>query len=196
MSIWIRYGVSMTASSKKPWVYWDTSLIISFLTGADVEKMRRVESLLKEVGHRPSPYGVVFSQYIRAELRNYARDNPNHRKVIEEVFLALKPTADAIRWYPVDRVIGASAADIGSRFPSLSPADAVHVATALHAGAVRLWTYDGITRPGSRRSGKLAAFDGTIDGLRISAPDSSQLLPLWADEPVASTPDQPSSNSE
>jgi len=168
----------MPNRSEVPVVYWDTSLFISFLTGRDADKQAAVSLILNDLLTSNPPFIASLSHFTRAELRTYAADDAKQREVIDRLFLGLVPGPN-IRYFPVDRRIGDLASQIGSEFQQITPPDAIHIATALAAGAKCLWTFDGIRRDGSRRSGHLASFDGKIHGLEICAPDSWKLMPLF-----------------
>ena len=65
--------------------------------------------------------------------------------------------------------IAERAAEIGDTFPRLLPADCVHIATAIEAGADVLFTYDGAGQ--RRRPADMIRYDRRIgDGLRIMQP--------------------------
>jgi predicted nucleic acid-binding protein len=96
------------------------------------------------------------------------------QQVIQRLFLSVG-ASDAVYFYSVSRPIADLAARLGSQQPSLSPPDAVHVATALYGGATRFWTYDGARRSGARRTGSLIQFSGQFGGLVIETPNLSLL---------------------
>ncbi len=74
---------------------------------------------------------------------------------------------DFISMRNVTRRVAEDAADFGRQY-SIKPADAVHVATALHYKCVSFQTYDG--KP--KRRGRLLALDGKIGNppLKIEVP--------------------------
>jgi predicted nucleic acid-binding protein len=158
---------------------WDSALFISYLTGHESERVKRIDALLDQFDR--SGIHIVVSTFAIAEVRRLPErgiEGPslgNEQDVCVEPFDAsrLQRIQDIFRSPDLDvRVltprIAERAASIGDMFPKLLPADCVHIATAIEAKVDVLFTYDGVGQ--RRRPDAMLRYDGRIDGLRIKEP--------------------------
>ena len=151
-------------------VYLDASVLISVVSG-DVSPGQREElsDLIGQVDER----GImaVVSTFCIAEVRRLDDDgsHPDFNQAEAERMRRMFGGENLII-RPVTEAIAFRAQDIGTSFPSLMPADCVHIATALDFGVVALFTRDGSGLHGRRRPGTMLSHDGRIDGLRIVEP--------------------------
>jgi predicted nucleic acid-binding protein len=83
---------------------------------------------------------IVISTLVLAEVKPSSTHETEARRVIEDLFATHRPY---LRIYALTRRIALLARDIGVQCPRLSGADCVHVATAIHAQADVMLTYDG-----------------------------------------------------
>lgn len=90
--------------------------------------------------------------------------HPEHLRRVRNLFNSLELEIRVLTPRIAER-----AAETGDTFPRLLPADCVHIATAIEAGADVLFTYDGAGQ--RRRPADMIRYDRRIgDGLRIMQP--------------------------
>jgi len=149
--------------------YWDSCLFIDLLLNRRPERVKAILEALGEV--RAGRARIVLSNFTICEVRPHSDHQPDYQKDVEEL---LEGNYGYISWYGLTPTIARRARDIGARHPELTPADCVHLATALEAGATVFFTYDGEGKP-RRRFRKLLTYDNKLqkDGghpLRILTP--------------------------
>lgn len=154
-------------------VYCDTPIFISYLTGADADRLRVLDEVfdMQERGL----LRIVISTLVIAEARRIRVPNSpglvagegEHNlqclpfdgqrvELIEQMF-----QSDLLEYMPLTTRIAQHAAHIGNEWPSLLPPDCIHVATAVEAGAEMLFTWDG-SGAKRRRPGKMLRYDRKI----------------------------------
>ncbi len=152
----------------RPVLYWDSVVFISYLTGADPDRLSLVKALLVHLQN--DKFDLVTSTFTLSEVRYY-RTGPfkgsQNDKDREDEIAALF-TSPLIEFRAVTDFIGRRAWQIGCQFPDISPADAVHIATAEDVPAETLFTWDGSGVPGRRWPEKMLAYDGKIGTPPIS----------------------------
>jgi predicted nucleic acid-binding protein len=157
--------------------YWDSVLFTSFLTETIPERAESFRQLLRRVEMPLSHYRAVASTFVIAEVRSVDTDNPKHQEIVSELFNADRPY---LRFYAVTRRVALLARDLTVKFRGLTNPDAVHLATALIAGADVFLTYDGARDKRNKRSGDLLALSRKIGDppLKIATPEE-ELEPLF-----------------
>lgn len=171
----------MTTGNTRIRQYWDSCLFIAFLKDRAEEKalVDEVGLLLQQAQRaKRGDYIITVSSLVLAEVRPYTdgRYKSEHAAIIEDLFETDRPY---IRVVAATGSIGKEARKIGVDF-GLSVADSIHVATALQEQVDVMFTTDGSSDTGMRRSHKLLTCDGRIGTppLKISEPKAS-LGPLW-----------------
>ena len=101
---------------------------------------------------------IVVSNLVLSEVRPRPEYKMDYKSIVEEL---LETDVPYMRWYGLPRSIAVRARDIGATFGELTPADCVHLATAIEAEADVFFTYDGDEKP-PRRSKRLLSLDGRI----------------------------------
>jgi predicted nucleic acid-binding protein len=152
--------------------YWDTCLFINYLTNLEKDKADVVHDLLlqAERGKGASALTIVISNLVIAEVREKAGNVKERQEKLDRLFDTDWPYLEP---HALTGTIAQRAREIGNRFPSITVPDAIHVATALHAKAEVLFTYDGAAdRKERRRSGTLLKYNEQIGDppLKIQIP--------------------------
>lgn len=152
--------------------YWDTCLFINYLTNQEKDKADVVHDLLiqAEKGQPPTAITIIISNLVIAEVREKAGNVKERQEKIDQLFQTDWPYLEP---HALTGTIAQLAREIGNDHPSITVPDAVHVATALHAKAEVLFTYDGASdKRERRRSGSLLKYDGKIGDppLKIQTP--------------------------
>jgi predicted nucleic acid-binding protein len=158
--------------------YWDAVLFTSFLTETIPERVDSFRQLLRQVEMRLAHARAVASTLVIAEVRPYDTDNPAHKQLVEDLFDADRPY---LQFFAVSRRVAMLARQLATQYDGLTNPDAIHLATALIAGADVFLTYDGARDNKNRRSGKLLRLDGQLGSppLKIRTPEM-ELAPLLA----------------
>jgi predicted nucleic acid-binding protein len=159
--------------------YWDSPLFISYLTGADEERVAVVRALISHL--QEGMISVVVSTFAIAEVRQYRAEGApgpapgsegseqrspliaEHVKEIAELF-----DSELLDYRVLTQFVAQRAAEIGNEFPSLTPADCVHIATAESANVDVLMTYDGAHGTGRRKPRDMIRYDGKIGSPGLS----------------------------
>lgn len=159
---------------------WDSTVFISLLTGQLPERVEVIKALLDH--HAEKKFQIVVSTFAIAEVRKFRPAGAAGPAAGEEGSEETVPldedarrqvaalfASDALVFRAVTDRTALSAAEIGNRYPSLLPADCVHIATALEVKADVLFTYDGGQR---RRPETMLRYDRKIGTppLRIMEP--------------------------
>lgn len=146
----------------KPIQYWDSVVFISYLTGEDVARVQVVRELLEYL--EEGAFHLVTSTFTLAEVRLFhvgdERPSANVREHEDRVDALF--ASDLIEFRAVTDFVGRGALDIGRQHPQLTPADCVHIATALDVPATVLFTWDGASVKGKRRPAKMLTYDRRI----------------------------------
>src|SRR5215208_8114038 len=133
--------------------YWDAMVFSSFITEQDPDRVAAFTRLLANLTIRTAHYRLVLSTFIITEVRPPPDTrNPHHETSVRGLFHADRPY---IRFYAVTMRIAERARDLAVQYPTLTNPDAIHLATALEAGADVFYTYDGPKDNKRRRSGNL-----------------------------------------
>jgi predicted nucleic acid-binding protein len=156
-----------TASDPEP-QYWDSCLYIDLLLNKRPERVKAILEALREA--REGRARIIVSTLVLAEVRPRPDYKADYKQDVEDL---LESNYPYVTWYGVTLTIGRLARDIGATHPTLSPADCVHLATALEAGAKVFFTYDGEGK--KRRSKTLLTYDNKLSKaggtmLRITTP--------------------------
>jgi predicted nucleic acid-binding protein len=156
----------MTTSSEPEVQYWDSCVFIDLLLNRHPDRVKAILECIREA--RAGRCRIVLSTFVLAEVRPHSDNKPDYKQDVQDL---LEGNLDFITWYAVTRTIALLARDIGTAHPDLTPADCVHLATALEAKARVFFTYDGEGAP-RRRSRKLLTYDNRIGKppLRIVVP--------------------------
>lgn len=166
------------SSLSKELIGWDTSLLLRYITGQPPNRAQTVGSLIRQL-HQPScPIVAVVSPLVRAEIYERARDDPHNKALVDQLFFGLVQPGRNVQVRALTTAIAMKAAEIASDNKGVTTPDAVHLATALAAGAKKFWTFDGARDKKPNRSGLLIPLSGQIDGLIIEEPDEFYKLPL------------------
>ena len=132
-------------------------MFISLLTGKDEKRMSIIRALSEQEGK--GLIQIAVSTFVSAEVRpdesNSSLDVAEFQKAVE---LLESPRLDVWTLTPK---IGQMAQKIGQLFPKLLPGDCVHIATAIEANTVVLFTFDG-AGPSRRRPSEMIAHSGKI----------------------------------
>jgi len=139
--------------------YWDACLFINYLTNLEPDKAEIMDQILIQAEAPRSPFRIVISDLVVAEVRPSEAYEQTHRDRIEQLFDSDLPYLEP---YALTRTIAHMSRQIGADFPNLTVADSIHVATAIHARADVLFTYDGDRSTVRRRSGDLLRYNGQI----------------------------------
>jgi predicted nucleic acid-binding protein len=135
--------------------YWDSVVFISYLTGTDPDRTKVVQTLLRHVEQgkirlATSTFTIAEVRYFTTDQTAARRNNPDREKRIEELF-----ESDQIEFRAVTDFIAREARQIGCTYNQLSPADCVHIASAVDVGAAVLLTWDGASPSGKRAPDKM-----------------------------------------
>lgn len=139
---------------------WDSCLFIELLANVDEAKVKQVLGVLKEATSGRAR--IVLSNFVLAEVRPKKGFKKGYKSAVTQLLETDVPYVD---WVGVTRSIARRAAELGHKH-DLSPADAVHIATAVQAGADVFFTFDGKRKEGRRKqhplslSGKIKRLDG------------------------------------
>lgn len=152
--------------------YWDTCVFINYLTNLDTAKADVVHDLIvqAEKGKGASAITIIISNLVIAEIRDKAGNVKERQQKVNEIFETDRAFLEP---HALTGSIAQLAREIGNAFPLITVPDAVHVATAIHAKAEVLFTYDGASdKTERRRSGTLLKYDGQIGDppLKIQTP--------------------------
>jgi len=140
-------------------IYWDTCVFLSVLQ----KNERRLPDLVKIISEAENNRLVIVTSALTIAETSFIDGRESTTDVVKQ--------AETIRQFfemdyfdirPVDRTIGASAADIVRKHKGVTPSDAIQIATAFAAKCQCLYTYDGDNITGRRRRGKLLPLDGKI----------------------------------
>jgi predicted nucleic acid-binding protein len=138
--------------------YWDSVVFIGYLAG-EADRAATVQTLLRHV--EAGSIRLVTSTLTIAEVRCFStysastgRNNPDHEKRVEELF-----GGDQIEFRAVTDFIAREAQRIGCAHNELSPADCIHIATAIDVGASALLTWDGASASGKRGPDKMLTYN-------------------------------------
>jgi predicted nucleic acid-binding protein len=141
--------------------YWDSVVFISYMAG-EAGRVDTVKALLRHV--EQGKIRLVTSTFTIAEVRCFStygassgRNNPDHEKRIEELF-----GGDQIEFVAVTDFIAREAQKLGCAHNDLSPADCIHIATALEVGPSALLTWDGASPSGKRGPNKMLTYNGQL----------------------------------
>jgi predicted nucleic acid-binding protein len=157
--------------------YWDSVLFCVYVTNTDADKVKTINDLL--TAYDREAIEIITSTFAVAEVRRVpvlrARTPPDESQIktqpVDEAQRARVRRmfeSDQLDMRAVTPRVADKAADIGNTYPRLLPADCVHIATAIDAGADVLVTWDGSGQ--RRRPGTMLRYDGRIDGLAIKEP--------------------------
>jgi len=150
--------------------YWDAPVFISFLTATQPQRVGAFRQMLRNLQMPLGNFRVVLSTLVLVEVRPIDSDNPQHERIVSELFDTDRPY---LQFYTVSQPIARRARELAAQFKQLTNPDAVHLATALHAGADVFLTYDGARDNKARRSGGLLQYDEQVGNppLRIVEPE-------------------------
>lgn len=133
------------------------------------EGRKRVETIKELLGlHEQKKIEIIISTMVIVEFRPYAEGgshDPALTKIVEDLF-----NSTDILIYGLTPGIATMARGIGEKHPRITPTDAIHISTAIFAGADVLFTFDG---GGKRRRPKHMIENSERIGtppLRISEP--------------------------
>ena len=119
--------------------YWDSNMFISLLNGENQDRVKIIRDLLQL--NKNGALRIATSTFTIAEVRPHANDRG---LPIDEFETALQLfESDRLELWTVTEKIAAEAARIGFENPSVTPTDAIHIATAIAAKADVLFTFDG-----------------------------------------------------
>jgi predicted nucleic acid-binding protein len=156
--------------------YWDTCLFIAYLQNRDDEGgiVDIVDALLRGASQKNERL-IVISTMVLAEIRPNNIYNEFHWAVIRDLFYTNRPY---IKVQALTPRLADLASSIGGKHNSLSPADTVHIATALSEKVDVFYTLDGLHEHGKRRTSDILDYDGKIGSppLNIKVP----IMPLNA----------------
>jgi len=113
-------------------------MFISFLTGKDERRMDVIRALLQR--EQRGLIQIVISTFVTVEVR------PDEGNPLDQGQLAMIAElfeSDRLDYRPLTPHIAKIAQKIGMDFPTLTPPDCVHIATAIESGASVLFTFDG-----------------------------------------------------
>ena len=141
--------------------YWDTCLFIAYLKNSPDEQLAAdaVDALIRSAQSPDRERLIVVSTLVLAELRDRPDYDSLRYRIIQDIFYTNRHYVRVVTLTPR---IAAEASTIGSNNPALSPADAVHVATAISEGVDALLTLDGRHEHGKRRKRDLLDYDRKI----------------------------------
>lgn len=141
--------------------YWDTCLFIAYLKNSPDERTAAdaVDALIRSAQATPQERLIVVSTLVLAELRRHPNYDKSRYDIIRDIFYTNRPYVRIVTLTPY---IADIASTIGSDNPALTPADTVHVATALSARVDALLTLDGRHEHGRRRRRDLLEYNGKI----------------------------------
>jgi predicted nucleic acid-binding protein len=160
--------------AEKPIYYWDSVVFISYLTGEEPTRVQLVRELLELLAE--GAFHLVTSTFTLAEVRYFSSDPKKassnvreHEDRVDALF-----ASDQIEFRAVTDFIGRAALEMGRAHNQLSPADCVHIATALDVPATVLHTWDGASTKGKRSPDKMLAYDREFGSppLRIEVPSN------------------------
>lgn len=116
--------------------YLDANVYLSLVRGSPPEPAGRADlaqSILDDA--IKGTYPIIASTFLKAEV--LGRETTDQADRIDQFF-----TNNCFEWVEVDLPISERARDFGRGTPRFRPADAVHMATAIRAGADQLLTWD------------------------------------------------------
>lgn len=119
-------------------IYVDSSILLDVITGSHYFKARRAARVLGAIAAgraRGIASWLVLAEVVSAPG---AAVPENIREHVERIL----EHSDLLEWSELERLTACEARNLGRRFPGLSGADAVHLATALRRGADYLFTSD------------------------------------------------------
>lgn len=150
--------------------YWDTCLFITYLQNKKEEKdiVDIVDALLRGASQKNERL-IVISTLVIAEIRPTNIYEPFHWAVVRDLFFTNRPY---IKVQVLTPRLAELASSIGGEHNNLSPADSVHIATALSENVDVFYTLDGFHERGKRRSSDILDHDGKIGkpALKIKVP--------------------------
>lgn len=141
--------------------YWDTCLFIAYLKNSPDEQsaLDAVDALIRSAQSPAKDRLIVVSTLVLAELRRHPNYIESRYSIIRDIFYTNRSYVRIVTLTPQ---IADIASAIGSENPALSPADTVHIATALSARVDTLLTLDGLHQHGKRRNRDLLIYNGRI----------------------------------
>lgn len=149
--------------------YWDTCLFIAFLKNSDDEQedVNIIDALIRKAKKGDST--IIVSTFVIAEIRRRSIYDEGHWRIVKDIFFTNRPY---VRLVSLNPRLADLASTIGAQHDMISPADAVHVATALSERVDVFYTLDGKREHGKRRNKDLLSFNGLIGNppLRIEPP--------------------------
>lgn len=125
--------------------YWDSCVFIALLTNEDPKGSQVIRELVRDAEEGRSQ--IIISTLVVAEVKPLQSHDPQAGRVIDDLFSTYRRY---LKTYALTRHIAQMARNIGGQFTHLTGADCVHVATALHAKADVMFTYDGVSAGGPR----------------------------------------------
>jgi predicted nucleic acid-binding protein len=145
--------------AEAPLQYWDSVVFIAYLKG-EPGRVDLVRTLLRHV--EQGRIRLATSTFTIAEVRCFSTDqtittpknNPDHERRVQELF-----DSDLIEFWAVTHFIAREAVKIGCSHNALSPADCIHIATAIDFEAASLLTWDGSSPPGKRSPTKMLTYN-------------------------------------
>lgn len=158
--------------------YWDTCLFIAYLKNSpdEQEDVDIIDALLRKA--KKGENTIVISTLVIAEIRRKSIYDEHHWRIIRDIFYTNRPYLRVVALNPR---LADLASTIGTQHNTISPADAVHIATALSETVDVFYTLDGRHEHGIRRKGDLLNFNGLIGNppLKIQSPQ----MPLHSQLP-------------
>jgi predicted nucleic acid-binding protein len=151
--------------------YWDTCLFITYLQNRPDEKddVDVVDALIRGASQKNERL-IIVSTLVLAEVRPKDIYEPFHWAVIRDLFYTNRPY---IKVQVLTPRLADLASGIGGNLSNLSPADAVHIATAISEKVDVFYTFDGKHEHGKRRTTDILDYDGKIGSppLKIKVPE-------------------------
>jgi len=158
--------------------YWDTCLFIAYLQNKEDEQdiVNIVDALLRGAREKNERL-IVVSTLLLAEIRPRDVYDEFHWDIFRDLFYTNRPY---IKIQALTPRLADLASSIGGDFNTITPADAVHVATALSEPVDVMYTLDGSHEHGTRRRKDLLEYDGKIGKPPLAIkmpimPENSQL---------------------
>ena len=140
--------------------YWDTCLFIAYLQNKKEEQdiVDIIDALLRSASQKNERL-IIVSTLLLAEIRPRDIYDKFHWSVFRDLFYTNRPY---IKIQALTPRLADLASSIGGDHNTITPADAVHVATALSDKVDVLFTLDGKHEHGIRRRSDLLLYDGKI----------------------------------
>ena len=163
--------------------YWDTCLFITYLLN-EVEEQDTVtviDALLRGASQKNERL-IIISTLVIAEIRPKDIYDPFYWTVVRDLFYTKRPY---IKIQALTPRLAELASSIGGSHPNLSPADTVHIATAISEGVDVFYTLDGKHQHGKRRTTDILDYDGKVGkpALKIKVPTMPLNVQLQLNKP-------------